>query len=438
MMPRYDVYKDSGVEWIGVIPDHWGSKKLKYLAKITLGKMLTPENKGDYLLKPYLRSFNIQSEKVNVSDVKEMWFSEDELENLLLKKNDILINEGGDVGRSCLWNEEIGECYIQNSVNRVKFSEGESNYYLFISLLHHSTKYYDSVVNRVSIPHLTKEKLQEVKFLYPPIPEQTQIVEFLDRKTSLIDKLISVKQRKIELLKEKRTALINHVVTKGLNPNVKMKDSGIEWIGEIPDHWGSKKLKYVSDITLGKMLTPEDKGDYVLKPYLRSFNIQAEYVDVSDIKEMWFSENELVKYRLKKGDLLINEGGDVGRSCQWNEEIEECYIQNSVNRVRIFCGESKYFLLLSILHHSTKFYNSIVNRVSIPHLTKEKLQEVPFLVPPKAEQTQIVEYLDEKTKEIDNLLTLEQKKIDLLKEYRQSLISEVITGKIKVTNILLN
>ena len=275
------------------------------------------------------------------------------------------------------------------------------------------------------------ETFKSLEFSLPPLHEQEQIVGFLDRKTTLIDSLIEKTVRKIELLKEKRTSLINEVVTKGLNPDVEMKDSGVEWIGEIPSHWVETKLKNLGQVTLGKMLTKEDKGGFSLRPYLRSFNVQVETVDVSDVKEMWFSDHEMSELRLVKGDLLFNEGGDVGRTSIWNEELPECYIQNSVNRVR-FDGNSRYFLYVSGLHHGTGYYDSQVNRVSIPHLTKEKLENVLFSSPPTHEQEQIVEYLDEQTSIIDSTITTEEKRIELLKEYRQSLISEVVTGKIKV------
>ena len=126
----------------------------------------------------------------------------------------------------------------------------------------------------------------------------------------------------------------------------KYKDSGIKWIGEIPEHWEVKKLKYIAHIILGKMLTPNDKGGYFLKPYLRAQNLKWLKPEVSNIKEMWFSEDELKTYRVEKNDLLISEGGEIGRTCIWNNELEEVYIQNSVNKVSIKNNDPYYFLFL--------------------------------------------------------------------------------------------
>ena len=435
-MKRYPAYKDSGIEWLGEIPEHWEAKPIKYVGDIVLGKMLTPDDKGGYFRKPYLRAQNITWEKVDTEDIKEMWFSEKELSQYRLKENDLLVSEGGEVGRTAIWKNELNDCYIQNSVHKVTInSKNNPHYYLYHFQIYGKTGYFDSIVNRVSIAHLTREKLKEVGFLSPPLPEQQTIAAYLDRKTRQIDTLTEKKQKQIDLLKEQRTAIINQAVTRGLNANVKMKDSGIEWLGEIPEHWEVKKLKYFGEIVLGKMLTPQDKGDYYKKPYLRAQNILWEKVDASDIKEMWFSEKELIQYRLKLNDLLVSEGGEVGRTAIWKNELEECYIQNSVHKVTIKERHNPfYFLYLFLIYGQAGHFDAIVNRVSIAHLTREKLKEVSFVIPPPAEQKSIAKYLYEKTTRIDKSLEKQERQIEFLKEYRTALISEVVTGKIDVRN----
>lgn len=160
----------------------------------------------------------------------------------------------------------------------------------------------------------------------------------------------------------------------GWKPYPAYKDSGVEWLGKVPEHWEIKKLKYIAEIILGKMLTNDDKGGYFLKPYLHAQNINWQNVNSDDIKEMWFSKQELEQYRIKLHDLLISEGGEVGRTAIWKNEIEECYIQNSVHKVTILPGNNPfYFLSLFFLYGQLGFFDSIVSRVSIAHLTKEKL-----------------------------------------------------------------
>jgi type I restriction enzyme S subunit len=273
----------------------------------------------------------------------------------------------------------------------------------------------------------------KIPLVIPPKYEQTTIADFLDRKTAQIDKLITNNQKLVELLKEERTAIIKKAVTHGINPNVKLKPSGLDWLGNIPVHWAVKKLKYVANIVLGKMLTNEDKGDYSLKPYLRAANLQWMDVKVLDVKEMWFSKDELAKLRVKIFDLLVSEGGEVGRTCIWREELVECYIQNSVHKITIEESQNPlYFLYLFFYLGSVGYFESIVNKISIAHLTGEKIREVFAWFPNREEQNQIIEYIETKTTRINSTITKIEKEIELLQEYRTALISEVVTGKIKV------
>jgi len=437
-MNSYPSYKDSGVEWIGGIPSDWVKTKFKWDIFYQEGPGLRTFQFTESGIRVICVS-NITEKGIDFSTTHTRHISEDEYSekyrHFTVDDRDILLSSSGSIGKVSRYYFD-GQSVILNtstirlhSKNRNKVYDDFIPYYLSSEYVQLQLRFLmtGGVVNNFGPSHLDQ------LFMYlPTISEQTQIVSFLDTKTQKIDELIEKTEQKIKLLKEKRTSLINHCVTKGLNPNVEMKDSGVEWIGEIPRDWDSLPLKYFGQVTLGKMLTPEDKGGYFLKPYLRSKNIQIEKVNILDLKEMWFSENELNRLRLKKGDLLFNEGGDVGRTCQWNEEINECYIQNSVNRVRLPDDNERYYLHLSILYHSEGYYDSLVNRVSIPHLTKEKLESVKFLRPPLSEQTQIIEYLDEQTQKIDSTIEKETQRIELLKEYRQSLISEVVTGKVDV------
>jgi type I restriction enzyme S subunit len=280
---------------------------------------------------------------------------------------------------------------------------------------------------------LNQNLIKNSFLIVPPKLVQKAIAAYLDRKTTQIDKLISKKQKLIELLKEERAAIINQAVTKGLNPDAPMKDSGIEWLGEIPAHWEVKRLKYVARITLGKMLTNIDKGGYHYRPYLRAQNINWEKVNVADVKKMWFSKVELRQYRLNKNDLLVSEGGEPGRTAIWDEEMEECYIQNSVHKVTMKSANNPFFFLYTFCLFGQKgVFESVASRISIAHLTKEKLKETVFPVPPNDEQERISKFIGTETTKIDQTITKIEKQINLLQEYRITLISEVVTGKIDV------
>ena len=430
MMKHYDSYKDCGIEWIGEIPSHWEVKQIKYISEVVLGKMLTPENKGDMTLKPYLRSMNIQNDTLDLSDVNEMWFSKVEMKRLLLKKGDILLNEGGDVGRTVMWNNELDECYFQNSVNRIRLVKDNPTYIKYQSILIHKMGYYDSIVSRVSIPHLTKEKLEGVKYIVPPLSEQEHIVSYLDDKTTKIDELIQKKLRKIDLLKEYRTSLINTVVTKGLNPNVPMKDSGIEWIGEIPSHWEVTRLKRMTKVKRGSSPRPIDNPKYFDE------NGQFSWVRISDVTK---SERYLISTEEKLSELgcslstkvypnqlFLSIAGSVGKPII--SKIECCIHDGFVWFDNLNFNPE----LLWYQFNVGTCFSGLGKMGTQLNLNSDTVGMIHFPIPPLSEQEQIVSYLDDITSQIDKTIDIEKKKIELLKEYRQSLISNVVTGKIKV------
>ncbi len=260
--------------------------------------------------------------------------------------------------------------------------------------------------------------MKNIKIGFPPLSEQSTIAQFLDDKTAKIDQAIAQKQKMIDLLKERKQILIQNAVTKGLNPHI---------------NWEVKKLKYVAESVLGKMLCNENKGGYSKKPYLKSKNIQWLNVDISDVEEMWFSDKELIQYRLKKGDLVLSEGGEVGKTCLWNEELEECYIQNSAHKVTVNTDNlSEFYLYLFFLYGNKGAFDAITNKVSIGHLTKDKLINLKCLCPPLSEQTAIVSFIESKSAKIDRAISLQTQQIEGLKEYKSTLIDSAVTGKIKI------
>ncbi|WP_438989332.1 restriction endonuclease subunit S [Polaribacter sp.] len=272
-----------------------------------------------------------------------------------------------------------------------------------------------------------RESINKIEFFglelpYPPLSEQQQIVSFLDTKTSLIDSLIEKTQRKIELLKEKRTSLINEVVTKGLNPNVKMKDSGVEWIGEIPSHWKITKMKYgVSHLS--------EKG----KPEKTDIKISPENVE-SDTGVCFnlYSEHESEGMRFQSGDILLNKLRLYLKKILYTEydgfSLGEMIVLRTNNKLN-----NKYFYQLLFSQGLIDLLDSQSTGIKLPRVSPDVILNTKIVYPPLKEQQKIVEYLDEQTGLIDKTISIEEKRTELLKEYRQSLISEVVIGKLKVT-----
>jgi len=431
-MKRYPKYKDSGIEWLGEIPEHWKVKPLKFIGEIVLGKMLTNDDKGDYLKRPYLRAQNIMWEAVNIDDIKEMWFSERELRQYRLRENDILVSEGGEVGRTAIWKNELNECYIQNSVHKITInSNNNSHYYLYHFQVYGKIGYFDSIVHKVSIGHLTREKLKDIRFLSPLSIEQQNIKEYLIQKTNQIDTLIQKKQKQVDLLKEYRKAIINDAVIKGLNPNVKMKDSGIEWLGEIPEHWKVKKIKSLTKILRGQF-SHRPRNDPRFYDGKYPF-IQTGDVATADkyIMEYHQTLNELgysVSKEFPKGTLVMTISANIGDIAMLN--FPACFPDSIVGFIPFQDIYLNFFYFNLIMLRQEFIRTSTVNTQL--NINVERIGNQYTVCPPYNEQVEISNYLDRKILSINDMVSQIEKQIQLLQEYRTSLISEVVTGKIDI------
>lgn len=432
-MIKYDKYKPSGVEWIGEIPEHWEVKKLKYLGQIVLGKMLASEEKKDYELKPYLRAANLQWINVDINDMREMWFSEAEMKKYRLAKDDLLMSEGGEVGRACMWNDEIPECYIQNSVHKISFNQyNYSKFFMYQNVLLGWFGYFDSIVNRISIAHLTVEKLSEVSMITPPLDEQQNIVAYLDEKCGAIDAVIERKERLLELYAEKRQAIINRAVTRGIDPSAPMRDSGIPWLGSIPAHWEVKKLKWVTrSVQTGSTPKEEYQTDTGFFWYTPSdFCSNNIYLGESKRKISYNAiEDNAIKVFPKNSVLMIGIGATLGKigvvstNCTSNQQINAICFDAQINYIY------GAFFLQSII----TIIGSLSNAATLAIINQSQTKDIVLPVPMIEEQTAIVNYIEEKCGVIDTITEKLRKQIELYKEYRTALIANAVTGKIKVT-----
>ena len=425
-MRRYESYKDSGVEWLGEVPSHWNLIPNKYIFKLRKNVVGKRSNEYDLL------SLSLKGVIKRDMENPEGKFPAEFDTYQEVKEGDFIFclfdveETPRTVGLSS-YRGMITGAYTIFETNNV---DKKFIYYFYLNL--DSDKrlkpLYKGLRNTIS-----KETFFSFNTFIPPLSEQQKIAQFLDDKTAKIDQAVDLAEKQIALLKEHKQILIQNAVTRGLNPDVPLKDSGVEWIGQVPEHWEVKQLKFEAHITLGKMLCTEYKCGFHLKPYLKSKNIQWLNVDTSSIDEMYFSSYELALYKLEKGDLILSEGGEVGKTCMWNNELDECYIQNSAHKVRLYKkNNNKYFLYLFFSCGHLGVFDSIVNRVSIAHLTKDKLENMKFIFPTLAEQTAIADYLDKQTVKIDQAIALKTAHIEKLKEYKSVLINDVVTGKVRV------
>ena len=440
-MNRYDSYKDSGVEWIGEIPSVWKFGKMKYQLSNNDGGVwgsdVENENDGTVVI----RSTEITIDgQWDLSNPMKRILTDSEIEKTLLYSGDIVLTKSSGspnhIGKSVIVNSEVEnlKCCYSNFVQRLRFRNYNSKLYHYILNNHVVREQYRYLTQTTTgLGNLNGTTLNEVFLPFIPLSEQQQIVTFLDTKTSLIDSLIEKTQRKIELLKEKRTSLINEVVTKGLNPNVEMKDSGVEWIGEIPKGWRIGKLYQYSEMSNGS--TPSrDKPEYWENgtiPWMSSGEINKKKIRDIDgrITQEGF-ENSSTKI-LPIGTVMMGLNGQ-GKTKGTVGILE---IETTCNQS--LCGmifKDDMYPMFSYYFLDSQYYHirGLVGEGQREGISVSFLGRYPLVVPPISEQKEIIEYLDEQTELIDKTISIEEKRIELIKEYRQSLISEVVTGKRKV------
>lgn len=434
-MKKYDEYKDSGVAWIGEVPKHWEVGKLKHCSHIVLGKMLMTSpprgSEGSYTLEKYLKSKNVGWLQLFLEEdnIDEMWFNQYEKSIYKLQENDIVMNEGGDIGKVSCWRGTDFDCYIQNSINKITadYNRVDAGFLCYWLYNLSSLGYFWSIVSQISIAHLTKEKLSNSPVVLPPITEQVAIATYLDTHCAKIDNLISIQQKRIALLQELKQSVITHAVTKGLNPNVEMKQSGVEWIGDVPKHWEVLRGKYALSILSGfpfdsQKFEFEDNGVYM--PLIRIRDINGSSTEV------YYSGSYPIESVVKTGEVLIGMDGDFniskwkGTNALLNQRVCKLREDSSMNTHYAF------YMLSSPL----KAINSVTYATTVKHLSVYDIYNAFIPVPPISEQTAIASYLDRKCATIDTSISNAQHQIDLLQEYKQSLITEVVTGKRKVTD----
>lgn len=283
-----------------------------------------------------------------------------------------------------------------------------------------------------------EDYVKDFQVRVPSLRIQQAIANSLDHKIATLDALIEKKNHLISLLADKQTALIHRAVTKGLNPNVPMKDSGISWIGPIPAHWACAPLYSRYETQLGKMLDTQRIVGSEMRPYVRNADIQWSGVNTENLHQMDFSPAERIRCRLRPGDLLVCEGGAnekiVGRSAIWTGQLEECYFQKALHRIRpTRRGEVPQFLLYSIRAAvNLGVFVAGANPNTVFHLTGEKLRAHRFAFPPADEQSEVVRVLQHGLGRIETLTERVRQQIDRLREYRQALITAAVTGQLDI------
>ncbi len=454
---RYEKYKDSGVEWIGEIPEHWEIGRLKNSIKSCRNGIWGDEPQGDNNDIACIRvtDFNRTNMEIEANDLTIRNIPASKQKLYLLKYGDLLIEKSGGgekqpVGFVTIFKHNIPAVYA-NFIARIELDKRKaySGFFKYIYSAMYSIRLnVRSIKQTTGIQNLDTNYYFDERVMYPPLNEQIHIANFLDQKTAEIDDLIADKEKLIELLQEKRQAIITEAVTKGLNPNVKMKDSGIEWIGEIPEHWSITKMKYllspkkysIKAGPFGSQLKNDDMVSGDVKVYNQKTVLDNDFKSGDYYIENYKYE-ELRAFEVFSGDLLVTTRGTIGKTAIVPKDAEKgilhpCLIKITLNPDKVL---NEY---INVVFNNTKIVTNQImlesNATTIDVIYTDTLKNLVLPIPPLEEQKSIIDFVDAKIGEIDGLISSINNQIQKLKEYRQSLISEAVTGKIDVRDYVVD
>ncbi len=429
----YPTHKDSGVQWLGKIPTHWKVQRLKHVA--TWNDEALPDSTDAGFEMTYVDIGSVDAVRGIVGKETLTFDSAPSRARRIVRHGDVVISAVRTYLRAISPIIEPETNLIVSTgfvVLRPRLIDSS-----FASYAVRAPYFVDQVVANslgVSYPAINPTELVSIGVVCPSDREQRAIAAFLDRETAKIDALVAKKERLIELLQEKRSALITRAVTKGLDGGVPVKDTGIEWLGEIPFHWEVAPVYARYEVALGKMLDAKRISGNYLGQYIRNVDVQWDSVNTADLPQMDFSPQERNRYKIKPGDLLVCEGGEVGRTAIWQERTEECFYQKALHRVRPRSKVSVPRFFFYVMYSLAKrgVFMAGGNPNTIDHLTAIQLSHYRFAFPPADEQIEIATFLDRETARIDVLLSTVRGAIAHLKELREALISAAVTGKIDV------
>lgn len=436
----YPAYKNSGVEWLGEIPENWSILRLGAFGTFAKGGGFSKANLSDDGTRAVLYGDIYTKYNIKVKEAVRFIPNEIAAKSISIQAGDLLFTGSGET------KEEIGKCVVFLGSNKtvaggdviIFRSKIHSKTFLSYALNTEGIKFENAKNSKGEIVvHTYASKLKELRIPIPPLPEQKAIAEFLDKKTALIDKAIQIKEKQIDLLQERRQILIQQAVTRGLDPNVPLKDSGVVWIGMIPEHWEVKRLKYLVQKSFSGGTPSTDKLDYWDGgiPWLSSADIKSDYLAKTS-REISIEglKNSSSKTAPKGSLVFVTRSGIL----QHTFALSILEIDMAINQ-DIKCLILKNSISSEYLHKMIKGNNDkILVEVRQQAATVESIDMDAFFnleipVPDKLEQKKISNYITTISLKVETALGLKEKEIEKLKEYKSTLINSAVTGKIKVS-----
>lgn len=398
-MERYNEYKDSGVQWLGEIPSHWAIMPLKYSGRFCKGK-LPSETNENCLGKPIIGASEMNGNMPSV-------YSEDNSVPQCTKNDILFLWDGANAGLVSFFHEGI----VASTVT--KFTCDNSNIvstYLYY-LEKNYQRYYKERVGGTTIPHMNSQYIASCPLLIPSTQEQKAIADYLNTTTAKIDEAIAQQQKMIDLLNERKQIIINNAVTKGLNPDAPMKDSGVDWIGVIPEHWEVRKLKHIAKLKSGDTISSDSftedgfpvYGGNGFRGYTNRFTNDGEYVLIG-----------------RQGALCGNVNYATGKFFA------------SEHAVVVYPYDHENVAWLGEVIRASNL-NQYSQSAAQPGLAVSVIENIAYPYPPEKERTAIAEYLAQQMNAINAALHNIERQISLLQERKQIIINDVVTGKVKVS-----
>jgi type I restriction enzyme S subunit len=426
-MPRYEDYRDSGVKVLGEMPEHWEVKRLKFEDNINMGQSPNSEDCNvDQIGVPFLQG---NAEFGSTHPTPKLWCTKPKK---IANKGDVLLSVRAPVGALNFADQIYSIGRGLTAITSLKSALTFKVYQLSCAVDGLKILSTGSTFEAVSVSDVCN-----MVVLIPPLPEQADIAAFLDRKTTQIDQAVAIKEKQIALLKERKQILIQNAVTRGLDPNVPMKDSGVGWIGEIPEHWEIKRLRFLGKTQNGISAGAEYFGTgYPFVSYGDVYNNRELPCSVKGLANS--TEEDRRQYSVQNGDVLFTRTSEtveeIGFASVCMQTIENSTFAGFLIRFRpklgtLFDGFTKYYFNSDMLRD---YFVKEMNLVTRASLSQELLKDLPVLLPPINEQERIYTFLESESGKIDKTANFQLLQIDKLKEYKSTLINSAVTGKIKV------
>ncbi len=446
-MRAYPRYRNSGVEWLGEVPEHWGLKQLGVIGSLFKGSGGTKEDEVEDGV-PCVRYGDIYTQhEYFIRETRADITEESAAKYTPIRYGDILFAGSGEtieeIGKSAANLIEGTACCGGDVIVFRPSIEADATFLGYAADC--STSIYQKACmgRGVTVMHIYGQELRHLLLPLPPLDEQRAIAAFLDRETERIDALVAKKRVLIERLEEYRSALITRTVTRGLppeaaraaglDPSPRLKPSGVEWLGDVPEHWEVPPLYMRYSVDLGKMLKEDRTRGEHLVPYLRNVDVQWDRINFEDLPEIDVHPQEFARYTVLLGDLLVCEGGEVGRAAIVRENDQPIAYQKALHRLRPKHSESPRFMFYTLRSAVARgVFDAGGNPNTILHLTGEMLKSYRFPRPPLDEQRAIAAFLDGETARVNGLAGQVEAAIERLQEYRTALITAAVTGKIDV------